>query len=248
MSNYDPKSQYPRYVNPMYQNTWYKTERHNAHREHAMFDHLAEESTNMFGYTIHYMPVSEYSLDSITQLWGEDINRKYLEKYTLKAMSDGENDAVTLNDIGLNRTMADRTFFISKKAFREITGKKEPLPDDYILWTQNNIVYQVGGIEDHDIMLGQEQFWRLSVFPRIIEGTIIGDESCGPQDRVIPQDPDECTVDEQNGMSKDWNQDGNIVENPDLRMELPKPRLNNDETVIDTEKDKVLIRTSWGNW
>lgn len=245
---YDPYDNFPRMRNPMFSNIWYKTERHNAYKEHALMDHLAEESTNIFGYIIHYMPVSEYSLDSITQLWGEDINKKYYEKYTLKAMSEGENDAVTLNDVGLNKTMSDRVFFISKKAFREIVGRTEPLPSDFILWTQNNVVYEVGGIEDYDIILGQEQFWRLSVFPRIVEGTIIGDESCEPQDRVIPTDPDECTIIEDGSENKDFNtNDGNIVENPEVRVERPKAR-STDEQNIKEEKDKIYIRTSWGSW
>ena len=241
-------SQYPKNVNPLYTNTWFKTERHNVGVEADMYHHAVEESINIYGTTIYYYPVSEYNLNSISSLWGEDVNKKYKEKYTLKAMTETENDTFSFNDVGLNKTTADRTMFISKKAFREVTGREDPLPSDHVLWTQNNIVYEITGIEDQDIILGHEPYWRLTCQPRIVEGELIGDGTCAQSTRQIPEDPDECTIVEDGAENKDWNNDGDITENPTIPMSPPRPQQENDTIIVDNQKIPDIRRNSWGNW
>ena len=61
--------------NPLSKNVFWKTEKHNACRSHNLYSHLLNEAVGIYGVTIFYYPVSEYNLDSLTNIWGEDVNK-----------------------------------------------------------------------------------------------------------------------------------------------------------------------------
>jgi hypothetical protein len=229
--------------NPLYKNIWFKTEKHNACRPQNMYAKGVEQAINIYGTTIFYFPVSEYDLDGLASLWGEDVSPEYHEKYTLKAMTEGENDNFTFNQFGVDKTSAERIALISKKQFTEITGREEPMELDHFHWTQNDIIYEVISVEDQEgIVLGKELYWRLTGTPRLVSGEIFGDGTCDDtREQVV--DPDvaiDCELDEP-------DTDGNIVENPDVIIPGPSPHVD-DEEIIDRDKENLLIRNSWGNW
>jgi len=202
----------------------------------------------MTGQVLFYFPISEYDLDSITNLWGEDINKKYLEKYTLKGITPEENDTFKFNSNGVDKTVAERTVYISKKAFREITGRRDPFEGDMFQWTQNNIIYQVIEVIDQEhIVLGNELTWKLVATPRLVEGEVFGLDDCdNTRDSVATKDQNEV-----NGCDilEPPIGDGNVIEDPD-NVHVPGPSdktvRNNEE--IEADEDSVVIRKSWGNW
>ena len=228
-------------INPIRSNIWLKTEKHNACRAQNMYARGLEMAMSMYGATIAYYPVSEYSLDSLTSLWGEDPNKKYLEKYTLKVLSDGtENDNFTFNQFGIDKSNAERVIYVSKKMFREVTGKVDPLTSDNFLWYQNKIIYEVIDItDDENILLGEEMTWKLVAMPRIISGEIYGSQCDSTRPDAI--DP-ECDTE-----SSAENEDGSIVDNPDIVIPGPTPK-SGDESKIEDLADSVIIRSEWGNW
>jgi hypothetical protein len=203
---------------------------------------------NIYGVVMFYFPVSEYNLDSISKLWGEDINKKYLEKYTLKGITEGENDTFVFNRFGVDKTSAERIVFISRKAFTEITGRLEPLEDDMFQWTQNNIIYQIIEVTDQEnIILGKETTWKLVATPRLVEGEVFGKDDCSnTRDQVSDKDESEVTGCDITNMPIG---DGNVIEDPDnVRVPGPSDRVIVDQTVTEEEKEPVLIRNSWGQW
>jgi hypothetical protein len=227
-------------VNPLTKNNWFKTERHNSCRPANLYAKHVEQAINIYGTTIFYFPVSEYNLDGLAALWGEDVSPEYHEKYTLKAMTEGENDNFTFNQYGIDKTTAERVALISKKQFSEITGREEPLELDHFHWTQNDIVYEVISVEDQEgIVLGQEMYWKLTGTPRIVSGEIFGDGTC--------EDEREQVVDPDQAIDPCETTDGNIVDNPDIIIPGPTPHVD-DEEIVDRDKDGILIRNSWGNW
>jgi len=235
--------------NPLFKNAWFKVERHNSTNPMCrIYEKHTEQMINIYGVTMFYFPVSEYDIDGISRLWGEDINKKYLEKYTLKGITEGENDTFVFNRFGVDKTSAERTVFISRKAFSEITGRDEPMEDDMFQWTQNNIVYQVIEVTDQEnIVLGKELTWKLVATPRLVEGEVFGLDDCeNTRDQV---------TDKEQGEVKECDQttapigDGNVVEDPDnVRIPGPSDHTEDDKDVIEGEKTDILIRTSWGQW
>jgi hypothetical protein len=237
--------------NPLIYNTWFKTERHNSTNPMCrIYEKQTEQMINIYGVTLFYFPVSEYDLDGVGKLWGEDVNKKYLEKYTLKGITEGENDTFTFNRFGVDKTGAERVIFISRKAFTEITQREEPLEGDMFQWTQNNIIYEVIEVTDQEnIVLGKELTWRLSAIPRMVEGEVFGNDNC---DSSRDQVADLSQAEISNSTCEERETpigDGNVVEDPN-NVHIPGPSTHklDDEEVIDDEKDKVLIRNSWGNW
>lgn len=219
-----------------------------------MYARIIENMINTRGITILYYPVSEYNLQSISALWGEDTQKKYLEKYTLKALYDGtENDALTFNSFGLTKENAERTIFISKKQFREIVGREDPLQGDHYLWTQNNIIYEVTNFTDQqNIVMGDELWWTVTGTPRRIEGEVYGKGDCeagtigDDGKRAEPIDP----LCEWGPSGKDAlvNEDGNVTDNPDIFVPGPTPKKNDDNKIAEKEKVSTdyFIRDSWG--
>jgi len=236
-------------VNPLFYNAFFKTEKHNSQNPICrLYEKHAEQMINMYGSTLFYFPVSEYDLDGISKLWGEDINKKYLEKYTLKAFTEGENDSFAFNRFGVDKTGAERVLFISRKAFREITGREEPLEGDMFQWAQNKIVYEVIEVTDQEnIILGVEMTWKIAATPRMTEGEIYGLDNCNnTRDDVADKSQSEVT-------GCDKNQapigDGNVIDDPN-NVHIPGPSTHtlDDEIVSDDLKNDVLIRNSWGQW
>lgn len=230
-------------VNPLQKNIWFKTEKHNTCRAGNLYAKHVEQAINIYGTTVFYFPVSEYDLDGLASLWGEDLSPEYHEKYTLKAMTEGENDNFTFNQFGVDKTTAERIALISKKQFTEITGREEPLASDFFHWTQNDIIYEVIAVEDQEgIVLGQEMYWKLTGVPRIVSGEIFGDGTCDDtREQVVDPLPSEACDDELPPT------DGDIVTNPSVTVPGPSPHVD-DEEIVDRDKDDVLLRNSWGNW
>jgi hypothetical protein len=230
-------------INPLQKNIWFKTERHNSLNPLCnIYEKGVEQAINIYGTTLFYYPVSEYSLDSISGLWGEDINKKYLEKFTLKGMTEDENDNFTFNQYGVDKTTAERVVLLSKKQFTEITDNDEPLESDMFLWTQNNIIYEIISVEDQEgIVLGKEMYWKITGTPRMAEGEIFGHDECdSTKETVVDPDSDACPYDLPEG-------DGDIVSDPTVIVPEPSPHID-DEEIIDRDKDGLLIRSAWGNW
>jgi hypothetical protein len=237
--------------NPLFYNQFFKTERHNSGNPVCrVFEKGVEQMINIYGVTMFYFPVSEYDLDGPSKLWGEDPSKKYLEKYTLKGITEGENDSFVFNRFGVDKSGAERVVYISKKQFREITGRAEPLESDMFQWTQNNIVYEITEVSDQEnIVLGKEMSWKLIAIPRMTEGEVFGNDICEQiRDEVVDPGQNGEPVTE---CDKDTPVvgDGNVVEDPD-NVHIPGPSTHtvDDELVVDEEKDGVFTRNSWGGW
>jgi hypothetical protein len=232
-------------INPLFYNQWFKHERHNACKPQAMYARILESMLNTRGVTIFYYPVSEYDLDGISAFWGEDPYKKYLEKYTLKCLTDDENDQVTFNEFGAHRNESDRMIHISKRQFKNITGKEEPLYMDHLLYTQNGIVYEVENFTDNgNIVLGDELWWSLYCKPRMIEGEIFGRNDCNSiREDVI--DPESDWIDAKKPCVND---DGHVDENIMVDVPGPQPMKNDDIEIIEKEQINKILRNSWGGW
>jgi len=236
-------------VNPLFYNTYFKTERHNSTNPLCrLYEKQTEQMINIYGVTMFYFPVSEYDLDGVSKLWGEDINKKYLEKYHIKGITEGENDSFAFNRFGVDKTSAERVVFISRKAFTEITGREEPLEGDMFQWTQNNIIYEINEVTDQEnIVLGKELTWRLSSMPRLVEGEVFGTDACDSSRDVV--------ADKAQNEIKECDKDtlpigdGNVLEEPDV-VHIPglTEHKIDDEEIIDAEKNNILTRNSWGGW
>jgi hypothetical protein len=237
--------------NPLFYNNFFKTEKSNSNSAHCrLFGPAVEQMINIYGVTMFYFPISEYDLDGVTKLWGEDMNKKYLEKYTIKGITEGENDTFVFNRFGVDKSGAERTVYISRKQFTDITGRDEPLEGDMFQWTQNQIIYEVTEVTDQEhIVLGQETSWKLIAVPRTVEGEVFGNDTCdGTRDQVVDQN---ATGDGLSECDRDNPPagDGNVIEDPD-NVHIPGAgkHVIDDEQVIDQEKEGPLIRNSWGNW
>jgi hypothetical protein len=239
------------YKNPLFYNQFFKTERHNSGNPYCnMFAKGVEQMINIYGVVMFYFPISEYDLNSVSKLWGEDVNKKYLEKYTLKGITEEENDSFIFNRFGVDKSGAERTVFISRKQFTEATGRQEPLEGDMFQWTQNKIIYEITEVSDQDhIVLGQEMTWKLIAVPRMTEGEVFGDDSCdSSRDLVIDPGVNGGIVTMCDLLQPPMD-DGNIITNPqNVHIPAPTPHIIDDEEIIDAEKNKVLIRNSWGSW
>lgn len=229
--------------NPLYSNAFFKLEKHNACRPQALYSRIISQMIMIYGYTLFYYPVTEYSLNTLSAIWGEDPQPAYREKYTFKALTEGENDVVSFNTFGAQTfDQSDRVIMINKQMFRDITGREEPTYSDHLLWTQNKIIYQVENFTDNDnIVLGEELWWTVFLTPRIVEGQIFGKDDCDAfrEDAI---DPD---LSDPTSKSACYNKDGNIKDNPDIQVPGPRPKKNDDEFTIERDDD-VLIRNSWG--
>lgn len=237
--------------NPLFYNQFFKTERHNSGNPVCrIYEKGVEQMINIYGVTMFYYPVSEYDLDGMSKLWGEDPNKKYLEKYTLKGITEGENDSFVFNRFGVDKSGAERVVHISKKQFREITGRAEPLEDDMFQWTQNKIIYQITEVSDQEnIVLGKEMSWKLIAIPRMTEGEVFGNDLCDEvrDDVVDPGQNGEPVTecDKTNPLVGD----GNVIEDPDnVHVPGPSTHIVDDELVVDEEKDGIFTRNSWGGW
>ena len=238
-------------INPLFYNNFWKNERHNSTRPICnIYAKQIEQMISIYGISIFFYPISEYSFDSISKLWGEDINKKYLEKYTLKCINEGENDNFTFNRFGVDKTSAERVIYISAKAFTEITGRKSPLEDDMFLYSQNKIVYQITEVSNNEsIILGMETAWKIIGIPRLVEGEWFGKDDCNAtRDPVV--DGSASDVD---GKICDKNSppigDGDVITDPlNVHVPGPTPHIIDDESTIDAEKASTVIRSSWGNW
>jgi len=229
--------------NPLFTNQWFKYEKHNACRAQSLYGRIISQMINQRGYTLFYYPVSEYRLDEFAALWGEDPQKKYFEKYTMKAFTDGENDPLTFNSHGVTMEEGDRVIHISKKTFTDVTGKPEPQYGDHYLWTQNGIIYQVENFNDiQNIVLGNEAWWTIYSVKRLTEGEIYGDDNCNSmREDVIdpfPGEPEACDLPVG---------DGNITDGDDVHIPEPQPEANDDDEVLKRIEDKFL-RNSWGGW
>jgi len=235
--------------NPLFYDAFFKFGKHNSQNPICrIYEKGVEEMINITGTVMFYFPVSEYDLDGISKLWGEDINKKYLEKYTLKGLTESENDLFTFNRFGVDKTTAERVVYISRKQFTDITGRDEPLESDMFQWTQNNIIYQVIEVTDQDhIVLGQEMSWKLVATPRLVEGEVFGNDLCdSTRDEVAIKEQGEIDgCDETEAPIGD----GNVIEDPD-NVHVPGPSAHDvdDEEIIDDAKSDVVIRSSWGQW
>lgn len=236
-------------VNPLYYNTWFKHERHNSTNPMCrIFEKQTEQMLNIYGVTMFYFPISEYDMDGPSKLWGEDINKKYLEKFTLKGITEGENDVFTFNRFGVDKSVAERTVYISRKSFTEITGREEPLEGDMFQWTQNQIIYEVIEVSDQEnIVLGKELTWKLVSRPRTVEGEVFGKDDCNDtRDVVTEKSSSEITECDKTELPTG---DGNVIEDPNnVHVPGSTEHIIDDEEIIDDEKSSVLIRNSWGNW
>jgi len=235
--------------NPGFYKNFFKTERHNSQNPICrLYEKHAEQMINIMGSTLMYFPLSEYNLDGVSKLWGEDINKKYLEKFTLNGMTEAEGDSFTFNRFGVDKTSAERTVFISKKAFREITGRAEPLEGDMFQWTQNNIIYEVIEVSDQEnIVLGKEMTWKLVATPRTVEGEVFGNDNCdSTRDDVVDKTDAELSLCDKDTLPIG---DGNVVQDP-INVHIPSESksLFDDEQVFDAEKSKIVIRRAWGGW
>ena len=228
--------------NPLHTNIWFKTEKHNTCRPGGIYARGIEQAINIYGFTIFYFPISEYNLDSLTSLWGEYKNKKYLEKFTLKAMTEGENDNFTFNQYGIDKTTAERVILVSKKQFEEVTGREEPFESDMFHWTQNDIVYEIISVDDQEgIVLGKEMYWKLTGVPRMVSGEVFGTDMCDPtRDVVVDPDVVACPNDIPEG-------DGDVISDPTVIVPGPTPHVD-DEEIVDRDKPSILLRNSWGNW
>jgi hypothetical protein len=237
--------------NPLFYNQFFKTERHNSNNPVCrVYEKGVEQMINIYGVTMFYFPVSEYDLDGMAKLWGEDPNKKYLEKYTLKGITEGENDSFVFNRFGVDKTGAERVVYISKKQFREITGREEPLESDMFQWTQNNIIYEITEVTDQEnIVLGKEMSWKLIAIPRMTEGEVFGNDVCEQiRDEVVDPGQNGEPVTECDKTESPVG-DGNVVEDPD-NVHVPGPSTHkvDDEQVVDDEKSGIFTRNSWGGW
>ena len=239
------------YKNPLFYNNFFKTEKHNSTDTHCrMFGPAIEQMINIYGVTMFYFPISEYDMDGIAKLWGEDPNKKYLEKYTIKGITEGENDNFVFNRFGVDKSGAERTVYISRKQFTDITGRQEPLEGDMFQWTQNQIIYEVTEVTDQEhIVLGKETSWKLIAVPRTVEGEIFGNDDCdSTRDQVVEQGVGSDGITECDRDQKPAG-DGNVIEDPD-NVQVPGPSVatTDDEQIIDSEKENPFLRNSWGNW
>jgi hypothetical protein len=234
-------------ISPTWYNQFFKVERHNSTSPICrLYEKQVEQMLNIYGQLLYYLPVSEYSLDSISKLWGEDINKKYLEKYTLKGITEGENDTFAFNRFGVDKTTAERVIWISKKAFREITGRQEPLESDCFIWLQNQIIYEIIEVTDQEnIVLGMEMTWKLVATPRMVEGEVYGKDDCS-NTRDIPIDPGQFGPVQACDKNKPSEGDGDVITDPTVNVPGPSKDVEDDETIIDQEKADVLLRNSWG--
>jgi hypothetical protein len=236
-------------VNPLWYNNFVKSERHNSTNPICrLYEKQTEQMINIYGVTMFYFPISEYDLQGIAKLWGEDINKKYLEKYTLKGITEGESDNFVFNRFGVDKTTAERVVFISRKAFREITGRQEPLEGDMFQWTQNQIIYEIIEVTDQEnIVLGMEMTWKLVATPRWVEGEVFGKDDCSStRDQVV--DPGQSGIPiEDCDKNKPPPGDGNVITDPTVNVPGPTPHKEDDETIIDQEKADSILRNSWGN-
>jgi hypothetical protein len=237
-------------INPLFYNQFFKTERHNSSNPFCkIYARGVEQMLNIYGVVLFYFPISEYNLQSISALWGEDINKKYLERYTLKGITEAEADNFVFNRFGIDKTTAERTIFISKKQFFEVTGRRDPLEGDLFQWTQNNIIYEITSVTDQEnIVLGQELTWKLVATPRTTEGEVFGrDNGDSSRDAVIDLGliGNPTTICDKFTSPID---DGNIIENPATHIPSPSPHILDDEPIVDRESETILIRKSWGGW
>lgn len=225
--------------NPLSKNVFWKTEKHNACRTHNLYSHLLNEAVGIYGVTIFYYPVSEYNLDSLTNIWGEDVNKSYSEKYTMKALVDQGTDTFQLNMMGgIDKSESERVLFIPKEMFTSIVGRENPLPSDWLLYTQNNIIYEVISIDDNEgIVAGKELYWKVTLAPRLVEGEKMFDCYVDKPDVVDPLPSEYCE-----SLDLEFNGDG--------PQDIPSPTPENDDIDIIQEKrdSNVIIRNSsdWG--
>ena len=232
-------------TNPLSKNIFWKNERHNACRTHNLYNFMINEAASQIGVTIFYYPVSEYKLESLTSIWGEDTNKSYSEKYTMKVIPDqNENDVFTFNSVGgINKEESERIVFIPKEQFTCIVGRPNPLPSDWLLYTQNNIVYEVLSIDDNEgIVAGKEMYWSVRLTPRMIEGEKLFDCEAERPDVVDPLPEEHC-----DSLDKEFNNDGILDENPSI--EVPGPSGENDDNdIIKKERNSDQILRNDANW
>jgi hypothetical protein len=232
------------YTNPLNKNIFWKHEKHNAGRVHCLYDTLLTDATNIYGVTVFYYPVSEYNLDSLTSVFGEDVNVSYSEKYTMKVLPEqGGQDTFQINSFGgIDKSESERIVYIPKEMFTAIVGRENPLPSDWMLYTQNNIIYEVLEIDDNEgIVAGKELYWKVTLMPRLVEGEKIA--SCDKGlDVVIDPTPEEYCE----SLDLEFNNDGQ-------NAEVPAPTLENDDNdkIEEHRNDINIIRNSmsndWGN-
>ena len=235
-------------TNPLFYNNFWKNERHNSNAPICgIYAKGVEQMLNIYGQTLFYYNQSEYSFESISKLWGEDIDKKYLEKYTLKGITEGENDNFAFNRFGVDKTSAERVIYISAKAFTDITGHASPLEQDHFLWCQNKIVYEITEVSNNDnIILGRELSWKLVGIPRMVEGEWYGLDNCdATRENVI-----DGSSSDSSGNICDKNAppvgDGNAIEDPlNVHVPGPTPHIVDDEKTIDSETADIFIRASW---
>jgi hypothetical protein len=228
---------FPSVRHPLETNRWFKTEKHNSSNFRCMVSKMTENIINVTGITIYYYPVSEYTLNGVAALWGEDPDRTYKEKYILKAFSEDNADSFKFNSMGgLDKSDTEKVIFLHRNQFEYITGRDSPLPEDNLYWSQNGVIYQVVDVSDQEnIILGNEIFWRLVITPRIVAGEEYASE-CDPTRTPIE---DFICGEEFDG------HEGSIDDDPEV--EVPGPtEIKDDVNYIEGEKADIIIRTEWG--
>ena len=236
---YDPSQTNNR--NPLNKNIFWRHERHNSCKIHNLYDHMLVEATNIFGVTIVYYPVTEYSLDSLTSIWGEYVNKGYNQRYVMKALPEqGENDNFQFNSFGgIDKSESERILYIPKEQFTTIVGRENPLPSDWLLYTQNNIVYEVVSLDDNEgIIAGKEMYWKVVLSPRIIEGEKLPNCGVSKEDIIDPTPEEYCE-----SLDNEFNDNGVTDEIPS-----PTPENNDNDVIEDVRDSNSIIRNSSSNW
>lgn len=233
-------------INPLNKNIYWKTERHNGCRVQNMYNFMMNEAVGIYGVTVFYYPVSEYNLNSLTSIWGEDVNKSYKEKYTLKVIPDQqENDTFQFNAFGgIDKSESERIVYIPKEMFTGIVGRENPLPSDWMLYTQNNIIYEVISIDDNEgIVAGKELYWKVVLSPRMVEGEKLIDCEAEKPDVVDPLPTEHCE-----SLDTEFNNDGDVSD-PNVEVPGPTPENNDNDKLEENKQSDTIIRNdaNWGS-
>lgn len=117
--------------------------------EQDLHESLVIENIQLFGQDIAYIPLEEFDVDTIIRDPKNIVFKKFhiIEGYfPLNAQEDGVADI--MSKFGY-RDERRNTVLISKKRFREVTGKNRPMEGDLILVSQSYDNIELKNFQNH---------------------------------------------------------------------------------------------------
>jgi hypothetical protein len=128
----------------------------------------------IYGQFIYYYPVSEHDTE-YDPIFGEDPNKAYFEKYTLKGLVEEQTEEEILyNEFGLHNADEGFRFKILKQTFIDTVGR-EPIPGDQFIYSLSQHRYEVVHVEDKENqVLGSRIVYTIRGRSAVISGEQYG--------------------------------------------------------------------------